>query len=181
MALKIALHPLSLRAAPAAAGPQRRSHRSMRAAEIVTSVLLVALGGTFLVGSIRMGIGWGTDGPQGGFVPFWLATLMVCSSLAVTLQGARREYSRPFATREQLGFVLRVLIPVAAMVLLTGVVGLYLAAAIYTAFYMRWGGRHSWAFCLALPVAMVVAIFLVFERWFLVPLPKGPLEAWLGF
>jgi hypothetical protein len=23
--------------------------------------------------------------------------------------------------------------------------------------------------------------FVVFEQWFLVPLPKGPIEAWLGF
>jgi putative tricarboxylic transport membrane protein len=26
-----------------------------------------------------------------------------------------------------------------------------------------------------------VVAFLVFERWFLVPMPKGPLEAWLGY
>jgi len=25
-----------------------------------------------------------------------------------------------------------------------------------------------------------LVLFLVFERWFLVPLPKGPLEAFLG-
>jgi hypothetical protein len=24
-------------------------------------------------------------------------------------------------------------------------------------------------------------LFFMFERWFLVPLPKGPLEAWLGY
>jgi hypothetical protein len=26
-----------------------------------------------------------------------------------------------------------------------------------------------------------LTLFMMFERWFLVPLPKGPLEAWLGF
>jgi hypothetical protein len=26
-----------------------------------------------------------------------------------------------------------------------------------------------------------LALFLMFEKWFLVPLPKGPLEAWLGY
>jgi hypothetical protein len=26
-----------------------------------------------------------------------------------------------------------------------------------------------------------VLTFLVFEKWFLVPMPKGPLEAWLGY
>jgi hypothetical protein len=33
------------------------------------------------------------------------------------------------------------------------------------------------------PVAIGIPLitFFVFERWFLVPLPKGPVEAWLGF
>jgi hypothetical protein len=29
-------------------------------------------------------------------------------------------------------------------------------------------------------IGTMVAFFLVFERWFLVPLPKGPIEALLG-
>jgi len=32
------------------------------------------------------------------------------------------------------------------------------------------------------PVAIAVPLlfYAVFERWFLVPLPKGPVELWLG-
>jgi hypothetical protein len=26
-----------------------------------------------------------------------------------------------------------------------------------------------------------VAAFVIFEQWFLVPMPKGPLEEWLGY
>jgi hypothetical protein len=26
-----------------------------------------------------------------------------------------------------------------------------------------------------------VVAFVVFDQWFLVPMPKGPLEAWLGY
>jgi hypothetical protein len=33
----------------------------------------------------------------------------------------------------------------------------------------------------ALSVAVPVITFLIFEVWFLVPLPKGPLEAALGY
>jgi hypothetical protein len=32
-----------------------------------------------------------------------------------------------------------------------------------------------------LSVAIPVATFLVFEVWFLVPMPKGPLETYLGY
>jgi hypothetical protein len=47
-------------------------------------------------------------------------------------------------------------------------------------FYMRWIGRHRWGPVAGLSVGIAVAAFLVFEKWFLVPMPKGPLEAWLG-
>ena len=32
-----------------------------------------------------------------------------------------------------------------------------------------------------LSVAVPVIAFVVFEEWFLVPMPKGPLEDWLGY
>src|SRR6185503_4833935 len=32
----------------------------------------------------------------------------------------------------------------------------------------------------AVSAGTAVALFLIFERWFLVPLPKGPIEAFLG-
>jgi hypothetical protein len=36
---------------------------------------------------------------------------------------------------------------------------------------------------MVLPIAIGVPLvtFIIFERWFLVPLPKGPIEEWLGF
>jgi putative tricarboxylic transport membrane protein len=30
-------------------------------------------------------------------------------------------------------------------------------------------------------VLVPIALFIIFEIWFLVPLPKGPFEAWLGY
>jgi hypothetical protein len=33
----------------------------------------------------------------------------------------------------------------------------------------------------AVALGVPLAFFLVFERWFLVSLPKGPLEAFFGF
>jgi hypothetical protein len=33
----------------------------------------------------------------------------------------------------------------------------------------------------AIALGMPVATFVIFEKWFLVPLPKGPIEALLGF
>jgi hypothetical protein len=159
----------------------------MRTADLATAALLMLLGGVVIHDAVRLGIGWGDEGPRSGFFPFWLAALLVGVTGAVFVRSLRRAYPRPFATREQAIPVLQVLLPVAAFIVLTDPpgpwpgVGLYVAAGCYLAFYMRWVGRHAWT-TVALVAALVpVAAFVVFEQWFLVPMPKGPLEAWLGY
>jgi uncharacterized membrane protein YdbT with pleckstrin-like domain len=46
---------------------------------------------------------------------------------------------------------------------------------------MRRHGKFGWLPTTGVSVAVPFAFFVVFERWFLVPLPKGPIETWLGF
>ena len=153
----------------------------MRTADVLTAVVLMLLGGVVIADSVRLGIGWGTDGPKSGFFPFWLALLMLAACALILVQSVRRKSSAPFVTREQLSPVLKVLWPAAAAVALMQFVGLYVASALYMAFYMRWVGRHAWFVVISLAVLVPVATFFVFETWFLVPMPKGPLEAWLGY
>ncbi|HYV65421.1 MAG TPA: tripartite tricarboxylate transporter TctB family protein [Myxococcales bacterium] len=153
----------------------------MRAADIATASFLMLLGTLVLVEAIRLGFRWGPDGPQSGFFPFWLAVVVILHSAAILVQAVRKKSTEPFATRDQLRMVLTVAWPAAAMVLLTHFIGLYVAAALYLAFYMRLVGRHSWVATVGLSLAIPLATFVVFEKWFLVPLPKGPLEAWLGY
>jgi putative tricarboxylic transport membrane protein len=153
----------------------------MRAADYLTAFILMALGGIVLVDAMRLGIGWGTDGPRSGFFPFWLALIMIVTCTVIFVQTFWRGSREAFVSREQLGPVLKVILPAAAMVLLTHFVGLYVAAALYTGFYMRWVGRHSWLSVVAVALAISVISFLIFELWFLVPMPKGPVESWLGY
>jgi hypothetical protein len=159
----------------------------MRAADLITAAVLIALGGVVLYDAVRLGIGWGQEGPRSGFFPFWLATLLIGCSAAIFVQAWRRRAARPFATREQLVPVLKVIVPVAAFVTVTDPpgppdgLGLYVATALYIATYMRWVGRHPWTSVVAVAGAVPIVAFVVFERWFLVPMPKGPLETWLGY
>ena len=153
----------------------------MRVADIVTASVLLLLGGLVGADPIRLGIGWGTDGPRAGFFPFWLATVLVICCGIVIAQATRRETREPFVTRERLRLVLKVLWPATALVVSTHVLGLYVSAGLYLGFYMRWVGHHGWRAVLALSIGVPVAAFLIFELWFLVPMPKGPLEAWLGY
>jgi hypothetical protein len=42
-------------------------------------------------------------------------------------------------------------------------------------------GRENVFKSAGVAVLVPLALFFMFERWFLVPLPKGPLEAMLGY
>src|SRR5713101_8081717 len=134
----------------------------MRAADIVTASFLMIVGGVVLFDAVRLGFRWGTDGPQSGFFPFWLATIMLAACGAIIVQAVRRKSDEPFVTREKLIPVLKVLLPATAMVLLIHFIGLYVASALYLASYMRWAGRHSWIATLAVAVAVPLVTFLVF-------------------
>jgi putative tricarboxylic transport membrane protein len=153
----------------------------MRAADLATASVMLLLGGVVVLDSMRIGIGWGTDGPRSGFFPFWLGVILIAASATIAVQAWRRAIDKPFVTREQLSPVLKVLWPATVMVILITPLGLYVASAIYLAFYMRWVGRHGWLAVALCAVGVPVLTFVVFELWFLVPMPKGPLEAWLGY
>ena len=164
----------------------------MRTADLVTASVLLVVGGVVIVDAVRLGIGWGIEGPMSGFFPFWLALILVACCAGVLAQTLRGDATRPFVTRQRLRPVLAMLGPAVGFVLLTtGVtvfevalfpaLGLYVAAAVYLALSMRWFGHHSWPAVAALALGLPVVTFLIFERWFLVPMPKGPLEGWLGF
>ena len=42
-------------------------------------------------------------------------------------------------------------------------------------------GRENPLKAIGVSALVPVVLFFMFEKWFLVPLPKGPLEAWLGY
>jgi hypothetical protein len=153
----------------------------MRTADLTTALALMAISALVVWDALRLGIGWGTDGPKSGFFPFWLAVIVVACSAHIAVKAVRRATEAPFIKPEQIAPVLKTLAPAVAFVLLTGLIGLYVAAGLYLGVYMRWIGRYSWAAIVVLGTAFPVVTFFVFEKWFLVPMPKGPLEAWLGY
>ncbi len=159
----------------------------MRVLDAITAALLLFLSTIVMYDALRLGSGWGSEGPQSGFFPFWLAALLAAVSLVLLLQAWRSRSEKPFVTRDQFIPVLKVLGPLAGFILVTDPpgpwsgLGLYLAAGLYLAFYMRWVGRHDWRMVVALATVVPVITFLIFETWFLVPMPKGPVEAWFGY
>ncbi len=152
------------------------------AVEIGVAIAMVVFGLIVIIGSVQVGIGWGSDGPRAGFLPFYMGLFIVGSSL-VNLWNAFREadYKTPFAEWGQLYQVLMVVVPTAIYVAIIPYTGIYLASIVLIAVFMRWIGGYGWKMVAALSVSVPLVCFVVFERWFLVPLPKGPIEEWLGF
>jgi len=153
-----------------------------RTAEIAVAAAFFVLGAIVVFDSVRLGARWVADGPQPGYFPFYLG-LIICASSAVTIVLALlmpAEENRTFVERGQLKLVLSVLVPSAVYVALVGWLGLYVSAVLFIALFMRWLGKYPWWKVAAVSLGNSIVFFLIFERWFLVPLPKGPVEALLG-
>src|SRR3989440_6324253 len=112
-----------------------------RTADLATAALLLLIGLIAVADSLRLGAGWGSDGPKSGFFPFWLGTLLLVVTVVIAVQAWRRGPGKPFVTREQLRPVMQVLWPAVAMVALTAVVGGYPAPPPFFPVYIRLGGR----------------------------------------
>ena len=153
-----------------------------KSAEAVVAALFFVLGALVMWDSMRLGSRWADDGPQAGYFPFYIG-LFICIASAINVAAGLRlrgEKNRTFVETHQLALVLVVLVPAAIYVALIGWLGIYVTSAIYIGFFMRWLGKYPWWKVLAVGVGTSVVFFLIFEVWFLVPLPKGPLEAALG-
>ena len=135
-----------------------------------------------IIGSLQVGIGWGAEGPKAGFFPFYVGLLILISSAVNFIRiVAETSDRRLFADWGQLAKVMSVLVPTAIYVALIPWIGIYVASILLIAFFMKWLGRYDWPLVAAVSLGVPLAVFLIFERWFLLPLPKGPIEAYLGF
>lgn len=166
-----------MNAAPESAG----RGPSMRLMELIVAALLVGVGGVVVWGSVQVGVGWNGDGPGAGYFPFYVGLLIVGSSLATFVQAALSVDRRVFVTGAQFKPVLAVLIPSLIFVAAIGMIGIYVASAGFIAYFMWWIGKERSWLLPAIALGVPVTVFIVFERWFLVSLPKGPLELWLGY
>ena len=154
---------------------------TQRGVEIGVAVATAVFGCIVMLGSVQVGIGWGIEGPQAGFFPFYVGlSIVICSAINFYSVFAETTPDGTFAEWGQLRSVMSVVVPTAIYVGLLPYLGIYLMSVILIAFFMRWLGRYGWSMIAAISLGVPVLTYVTFERWFLVPLPKGPIEDWLG-
>ena len=166
---------------------QDKGAGSQRTWETVVALAFLAFGGVVVWESRRLGSQWGSDGPQAGYFPFYIGLFICISAVAILIESLSlgEKGRKPFVYREQLRMVLIVMVPSAVYVALIDnplySLGFYEASVIFIAAFMRYLGKYAWSKTAAVSIGVMVAFFLMFEVWFKVPLPKGPLEALIGF
>jgi hypothetical protein len=152
-------------------------------ADALTAVVVFIVGVVMMTDNYRIGAGWGSGGPQPGYFPFHIGAILCVAAAIVfvkSLFGKHRNHA-VFVTWDRLRLVLIVLIPTIVYVLAIQLVGIYVASAVFIAGFMRFLGKTSWWQTLAVSIGVSVVLFWMFEIQFLVPLPKGPLEALFGY
>lgn len=154
---------------------------SHRAVDLGVAVATAIFAGIVIVGSLKAGIGWGVEGPKAGFLPFYIGLFILGAGIINFINAWTRSGGRLFAEWSQLRQVLSVVIPTVIYVAIISSIGIYVASLLLIAVFMRWFGRYGWTMVAGVSIAAPIIVFLVFEKWFLVPLPKGPIEELLGF
>jgi putative tricarboxylic transport membrane protein len=157
-----------------------RPAATVRTMEMVVAVLLFVLGTVVIYDSIRLGVRWADDGPQAGYFPFYIGLLICISTAVIFFRALPSKARKMFVSREALSLVMKMLVPSIVYVIAIDFLGIYVASTVYIIFFMIWLGKYSWAKAVPVGVGVSVVFFMLFEVWFKVPLPKGPLEAALG-
>lgn len=154
-----------------------------RMAEIATALVILPLAGLVVVDSVRVGNGWAPDGPQAGFYPFYIGLILCAAVLGIIAQAilAREQGTDQFVEAHQFRLVLAIFLPSVVYVAAIYLIGIYVASALFLIIFMRWQGKYPLHKAVPIGVLVPVAMFVLFEIWFKVALPKGPLENLLGY
>ena len=156
---------------------------SVRMMDIITALLFIGVGLVVMVGSIKLGASWGSDGPEAGYFPFYISLIIILSSVVTLYQAAvvdRKKKKESFVDKESFKQVMAVLLPALVFILGVQLIGIYVSSVIYIAIFMVWLGKYPAWKAIAVSVGVSATLYLMFEYCFQVPLPHGswinPLE-----
>ncbi|WP_342653635.1 tripartite tricarboxylate transporter TctB family protein [Pseudomonas sp. F3-2] len=154
--------------------------------ELGLALFTLLIGAVVMSGSVEQGIGWGDAGPEPGYFPFYIGLLLATASLAngVLTLIRWKPLSTSFVSRGAFRQVLSVFIPIALFVCAMPFSGIYVASAVFIAWFM-WRDKvrakpYGKPMIVAVSVGAVLASYLIFDLWFKVPLDAGPMGDWIA-
>lgn len=157
---------------------------SYRTMDIVVALFFLLASAIVIADSLRLGISWRpNEGPAPGYFPFYIACVMALASVVNLVRAwpATAAGDETMITVPGLKRMAAIFVPAVLFVFATIYIGIYVASTIYIAAFMLVVGKFAWWKALAVALGIAIVNFMMFEVWFLVPLPKGPLEAAMGY
>jgi len=157
---------------------------SYRTLDIAVAIFFLIVCAIVMTDSLRLGISWKpNEGPMPGLFPFYIVVAMGIASI-INLAKAlphTEDGGETAVTSVGLGRMAAIFVPAVIFVLATNFIGIYVSAAIYIGSFMVFFGKFPVWKAAVISLAIAIVNFMMFEVWFLVPLPKGPLETALGY
>ncbi|MFQ5915290.1 MAG: tripartite tricarboxylate transporter TctB family protein [Nitrospinota bacterium] len=151
----------------------------MRRAEVLTALILMLVAGGVAAKATQQPIGFAPEGgPAGGFFPFWLAVLTGLLAAVIALRAMANPGPKGVQFIQQGGWktLLRMGLPTLLLVALINVISVYGAIILFLAYAVRHVGGHSRSVTLAVSLGVPVGVFILFEKFLVIPLPKGYAE-----
>lgn len=167
-------------------GAQAKTEKSCSVCVVdaVTAAILMLVGALVMYDSYRIGAAWAPQvGPQAGYFPFYIGLLIfVCSAVTLYQSTISKNRDRSvFVDWTQFKRVLQVLVPSIVYAIGVSTIGIYVSSTLFIGGFMLVLGKYKLLPTLIVSVGVSLVMFWMFEIQFLIPLPKGPLEAWLGY
>lgn len=162
-------------------GPQLVSNRSM---EIAVALLFLVGSAVVISDCLRLGINWRpNEGPAPGFYPFYVALMMAFASIMNLINALPKNTAGAESFVSVVGFkrMAAIFVPAVLYVFATHYIGIYVASILYIGGFMIFVGKYPIWKAAMVSILFSVVTFWLFEDRFLVPLPKGPIEAMLGY
>lgn len=151
----------------------------MRRYQFATAAIIILIAAVAMFdtrsGALPDTTGTAPGGLRGGWYPFWSAFLMAIAAGIVMFRSLREPPSqdRVFSSAEGVRHMLLLVVPMTIAIVSMAWLGFYIVAAVYMAFFMKVVGHYRLPWVFAGAVVVSVGFFLLFEKAFLVPLPKS--------
>lgn len=133
--------------------------------------------------SMEFGIAWTDAGPDSGFFPFYISLILLFSSVCIFVQTCWKKIALEKEILIEKENVRPVLVFFLSLVAFAGVcysLGMYVGTVLYLVAAARWQGELSWPKAVALAIGVTGVLYVCFEYFFMLPLPKGPILNYLG-
>jgi hypothetical protein len=144
--------------------------------DVGTLSLLIILGCFLMYNGYQLGPGYGAQGPEPGFWPFWMTTIFMAGNIVALVLTIVNPDENPFnEVKQEVIDLVSVGTPVLVAVILNYWLGVFATGAVYLAFFMWWYGKFTWYTSIVSGAIFCVALYFAIRVGFNLSMPMSVL------